>query len=133
MARFRQVLWLLVLGLWFATAVPAPASVFGSGGASRPGGEVGSINACAFVTLLFDAPSRGGISYDRVALRDYVYDAASMRAAGEQENGTVGDCAVFAKFAEFLAAKTGTTLVDDLAAAATAIGIFCHIVAANCH
>jgi hypothetical protein len=74
MMQFRQFLWLLMLGLWFATSAPASASAFSSGEACG----VGSVNACPFFTLPYDAPNRGGISYDGPVLRDCIYDTASV-------------------------------------------------------
>jgi len=43
------------------------------------------------------------------------YDAVPVLTAGEKKNVTTRDRALFAKFAEFLAAKTGTAAADDAA------------------
>lgn len=110
--RFRQFLWLLMFGLWFATSAPASLTAFASGEACG----VGSVKACAFFILPYDAQNPGGISYDGPVSGDCIYDTASVRAAGENEADVSGERLALIGFPGFLAAEV-TTPIGELRAA----------------
>lgn len=76
--------WLLRLWILLAAITFAPPAIFA-----------------------YDAENQTTVAYDTSDEFAVGYDAVSVLATGEKKSGTAGDRVPFAKFAEFVAAKTG--------------------------
>lgn len=61
----------------------------------------------------YDAQPRPSTAYDGASLSAFDYDSASVLAIREKQNGATGNRVLFAKFAEFVAAKSGPVVIGE--------------------
>jgi len=82
----------------------------------------GLIQVCDSASSGYDGQVQVEISYGRSAMPVLVYDGLAVRFGNQSGNRAVCDRALFAKFAEFLAAEGGTAALQPMADAALQTG-----------
>ncbi len=106
MARHRQLVCFLLLGLWFATKAFASATVLVLSSGPAPNAKVVSISRLGPTTVYYDGGNSGRIAYDGTVSPTTVYDTGWVRTESGSEIAPSAMRPPFLGFCDFLAAKT---------------------------